>query len=191
VPVPAGGGTYTANFVQQFRLSPSASPSIGGTVAPGTAGFYDAGATVNITETPAAGWVFAGWIGNVANPSSGTTSVRMNEAQSVRAALTSESGTTAARAWTFLFTDVGLGAAYQLEINSFQLTQTAGVACKPAVVSKLPKVIGNLAPAATINGSVTINFTGCGTDARFSLSLTSSENSGGSSSTLNLTGLTQ
>lgn len=52
-------------------------------VIPASAVYYDSGAMAQITATPNAGYVFSGWAGPVANPSSSSTSVTMNAAQTV------------------------------------------------------------------------------------------------------------
>jgi len=65
--------TLTANFQVQYQLNLSASPASGGTVTPAAGGFYNAGANVNLSATPAQGYSFAGWTGDLsgtANPQS-------------------------------------------------------------------------------------------------------------------------
>jgi uncharacterized repeat protein (TIGR01451 family) len=71
---PIGGGTYTANFDAQFQIAATAAPAAGGTVsvAPSAANnFYTAYAPVMLTATPASGYIFTGFTGDVtsgANP---------------------------------------------------------------------------------------------------------------------------
>jgi uncharacterized protein (TIGR03437 family) len=62
-----GTTTYTANFKAQYLLTASyvyvGSGSV--TVSPASAdGFYDAGSTVQVTATPAAGWALRYWLGD-------------------------------------------------------------------------------------------------------------------------------
>lgn len=47
------------------------------------------------------------------------------------------------------------------------LTQTAGTACSPSVVTPMPMAYGNIAPGATVTNNITINFTGCANTVRF------------------------
>ncbi|HPN35565.1 MAG TPA: hypothetical protein PK843_13705, partial [bacterium] len=61
---PAGGGTTT--------------PSIG-------AHTYNSGTVVTVTASPASGYQFVNWTGNVANPNSATTTVTMNSSKTVTA----------------------------------------------------------------------------------------------------------
>jgi hypothetical protein len=71
---PIGGGTFTANFDTQYQIAATASPAAGGTVsiAPAAANnFYTAFAPVLLTATPASGYTFTGFTGDVtsaANP---------------------------------------------------------------------------------------------------------------------------
>jgi hypothetical protein len=85
ITVGATVATYTANFKTQYQLTISASYSAAGTVTPASGGFYDAGTVVPIGATTNTGYSFGGWSVNVANPSSASTSVTMNAAQTVTA----------------------------------------------------------------------------------------------------------
>ena len=78
-----GDYLITAMFVRQYRLIIGGSD--GGTVtSPGTGPYYtyDAGTVVNLVATPAAGYQFSRWTGNVstvANVSSASTTITMND----------------------------------------------------------------------------------------------------------------
>jgi hypothetical protein len=202
VTVPAAGGTYTATFNLQYQLAPSVSPAGSGAVAPGAAAFYNAGSTVNLTAIPAAGYGFVRWSGAVASSTSATTSITMSAPETVQAifallpttvnaALMGQSGPSSARVWAFSFTNAGPGQANSIEVTKFGLTQTAGTACKPTLISTLPAVVGSAAPNASINGTVSINFPSCPANAVFSLAMGISENGGASTSTVNLANLSQ
>jgi hypothetical protein len=202
IKLPSAGATYTATFNTLYELTPSVSPAGSGTVAPGAAAYYLSGSTVNITATPAAGYEFSNWTGNVASPTSSTTSITMSAPETVKAnfvplptkvnaALTSQTGPASARVWAFQFTNAGLGQANNVEVTNFTLTQTAGTACKPVLITELPLAVGSVAPSGTLSANVSINFSSCPANAVFSLALTNSENSGASSSVTNITGLSQ
>jgi hypothetical protein len=87
----AGGaiGNFSlTNLQPQFVLTTAANPSIGGTVTPVSGGSYNSGAVVPITATAAAGYAFVNWTstpGSVANPTSASTTITMNAAESVTA----------------------------------------------------------------------------------------------------------
>ena len=200
IEVPAKGGTYTAAFNTQYSLTASVLPAASGKITPGSGGFFNSGTVVSLTATPAAGYAFTSWTGSVANANSATTTITMSAPQTVTAnftplpttvtaALIGRTGESNARVWSFSFTNAGAGQANNVQINSFVLTQTAGTSCTPSLISALPVLVGNVAPGKVIDGKVSINFSSCGSTARFSLTMGSSENNGASSSTLTLTNL--
>jgi uncharacterized repeat protein (TIGR02543 family) len=83
-----GDKTVTANFkVQNYDLIMAVSPSEGGTTTPAEGGpySYGAGEVVDITATAAGGFVFDSWTGDVADPSSATTTVTMDGNKTVTA----------------------------------------------------------------------------------------------------------
>ena len=80
--------TYTAAFQTQYQLTTSASPSAGGSVIPGSGGFYNAGSVVPVSASPNTGYSFTGWTGNVANASTGSTTVTMSAPEAVAANFT-------------------------------------------------------------------------------------------------------
>jgi uncharacterized repeat protein (TIGR02543 family) len=172
------------------------SPAAGGTVSVASGGFYNAGTSVALTATPANGYVFSGWSGNVAKPTSASTTVLMNSPQSVVANFTAipivhgladgKSGPSNARVWSFEFVNTGAAEGTGVTIKTFVLTQTAGTACSPVVSTPIPEMVGNVAPGATIIGNVVINFSSCGSTARFSLYMVHSV-TGGQSVTASLT----
>ncbi len=198
ITVPSAAATYTATFNTQYQLSTSVSPAGGGTVSVASGGFYNAGSTVSLTATPATGYAFSSWSGNVANTKSASTTIAMNAPQSAVANFTAipivhigfngQSGPANASVVSLSFTNSGIAAGNGVTIVSFTLTQTAGTACSPVITTPLPEVVGNVAPDATIKGSVVINFSSCATNARFSASMLHSV-TGGASFTASLTNL--
>ncbi len=202
ITVPAKGATYTATFNTQYSLNTSVFPAASGKITPGSGRYFNSGTVVKLVATPATGYAFTSWTGNVANPVSAATTTTMIEPEevtanftplptTVTAALASKSGTSNDRVWNFSFTNAGPGQANNIQINSFALTQTAGAPCSPVVVSTLPLTVGSVAPKKVIDGKVSIDFTGCTSTVRFSLAMGSSENGGASSSVLNLTALAE
>jgi uncharacterized repeat protein (TIGR02543 family) len=71
-----------------FALTTAASPSTGGTVTGG--GSYNAGAVVTVTATPAAGYAFAGWSGDLTGTANPAT-ISMNANHAVTATFTANS----------------------------------------------------------------------------------------------------
>ncbi len=75
--------TITANFSQAtLTMAVSGSGSVTPAVGSHT---YPVGATVNISATPASGWQFSGWTGDVADANSATTSMTMDTDKTVTA----------------------------------------------------------------------------------------------------------
>ena len=94
VNVGATAATYTATFKTQCQLTMAASPAAGGSVVPPSGAFYDAGAVVNVTATPASGYQFNIWSGPVAEANSASTSVTMSAAETITANFASLTGIT-------------------------------------------------------------------------------------------------
>jgi hypothetical protein len=92
----------------------------------------------------------------------------------------SKTGAANARVWTLTITNNGPAAANSLQMNSFNLTQTAGAACTPVITppSTLPLNLGGLAPGGSTVVDMTIDFTGCAANARFTAMFTFSANDG-------------
>ena len=86
--------SYSSSYTTQYQLTVNASPAAGGSVAPASGSFYNAGTPVVVTASPASGYVFANWSGSVASASSASTSVTLSAAQTVTANFASLSGIT-------------------------------------------------------------------------------------------------
>jgi endo-1,4-beta-xylanase len=74
--------------------------------------------------------------------------------------------------WTLTATNGSAGPAYATQINGLTLTQTSGAACTPVITppSAYPVVLGDIPANGSASASFTINFTGCGTQAKFTMS---------------------
>ncbi len=85
------------------------------------------------------------------------------------ASLGTRSGTQGARQWPLRVRNTGPVAVFGTQVSQVLLTQTAGPACSPSVVTPMPMAYGNIAPGATVTNNVTINFTGCANTVRFKM----------------------
>jgi M6 family metalloprotease-like protein len=77
ITVPADAVTYTANFKLQYELRTSVNPSGSGNVIPdcGSGCWFDNGSSVDLSASPANGYLFGNWTGGVngtSNPISAT-----------------------------------------------------------------------------------------------------------------------
>jgi hypothetical protein len=114
------------------------------------------------------------------------------------ASISSKSGLAPARHWSITLTNHVLATANAnaAQITGVALTQTFGAACSPPPtitdpapppLPTNPLPIGNLAPGAFAAATVTINFSGCGSSARFRAVISFAANGGSysGSTTLN------
>jgi hypothetical protein len=95
-----------------------------------------------------------------------------------------KSGPQNARIWEFAMGNNGPGSALGAEITSITLVQTLGPACTPVIETPLPAQAGNMAPKAVVDVPVTINFTGCASNAAFKVTATESANNGTATGTI-------
>ncbi|HME00133.1 MAG TPA: glycoside hydrolase family 9 protein [Terriglobia bacterium] len=87
--------------------------------------------------------------------------------------ITATSGSQSARNWTITLNNNGPFGANAAEIDSLHLTQTGGAACSPLVnPAQFPVNVGNIGWGGSALGVVTINFTGCPSNARFTVNFT-------------------
>jgi len=75
--------SYTADFQTQYQLTTGVNLSLAGTVSPASGTYYNAGTIVHLGASAKPGYKFLNWTGNVANPSSASTTVTMNQPQNV------------------------------------------------------------------------------------------------------------
>ena len=87
-------------------------------------------------------------------------------------AVTGKTGAQNARVWTVTATNGTVGTAYATQITGLTLTQTSGAACAPVITppSSFPVSLGDIPAGGSAGASFTINFTGCATLARFTMS---------------------
>jgi len=87
ITTPSAGTTYTANFKTQYLLTTAVSPANSGTLTPtpaGSSGYYDAGATVQLTAAPSNGYVFSSFSGDLSG-STNPQNITMSAAHTVTA----------------------------------------------------------------------------------------------------------
>jgi hypothetical protein len=171
-------------------LTIQVSPAAGGTTNPIPGSYSETtDSVVLLTATPNVGYSFIGWSPNVADPTNPSTTVTMDQSQTVTANfmplsttmfgnIIGKTGPQNARVWTLSLLNNGPGGAFGGAINSLALVQTFGVACTPVIGNAFPLAVGNLAPAQTGTANVTVNFTGCAASARFTARFTYSANGG-------------
>ena len=187
---PTTAGTYTASFSTAYLLTVNVSPSGSGTATPTSGTYYAPSTIVNLGATANTGYVFSSWTGPVASSSSASTTVTMSGPETVTAnfnggptslgggTIGAKSGPQSARVWRINIGNNGPGVALGAELTNLVLTQTSGAPCAPTITSSLPAVAGTIAPHASAVADVTINFSGCPTNALFKAAETMSANSG-------------
>ena len=177
--------------VTQYKFTSGTNPANGGTITAG--GWLDAGSVVTVQATPAAGYKFAYFSGDLTgatNPQSLTMNGPKNVAanfQALAPVLTAAvaakaNGTIAGqRVWTIRLSDTGAGPALGAQMTGVTLTQVSGTACSPAAsaVTTFPVAVGDIAVGANATGAVTLGFGGCpDSTARFTAKVNFSANSG-------------
>src|SRR5450759_220837 len=110
---------------------------------------------------------------------------RASAGVTLNVAIAAKSGALNNRLWTLSVTNAGPGVAQSVWINNVTLTQTYGAACTPAVLPRVPAyppafpiVVGDLDQGAAGAGAIHLDFTGCATTARFTVTIGLSANAG-------------
>jgi hypothetical protein len=188
VTAPSTAVTITANFKTQFLLTTAVSPSLTeGSISPAS-GFVDAGSIIPVSATANAGYAFTGFTGGL----SGTTTpqnITVNAPVTVTAnfaagptslggSLGIKSGPQNARVWPFTIGNNGPGVALGAQITSLTLQETSGAPCTPVISTPMPASAGDIGPHATSTVNVTIDFTGCPSNAFFKATAILSANGG-------------
>lgn len=192
----AGAASYIATFKTSYLLTTAASPASGGAVSPVSGTYYPEGAVVQLTAAPQNGYTFTGWTGNVASDSRASTTVTMRAPQSVTASfgpsgatslsgnIVAKAGPGSARVWSVQINNSGPSAGVAAQISGIFLAQAGGAACTPVISSAPPVAAGNMAPDASVIVPLTIDFSGCAANARFTVSIGLSANNGTASGSI-------
>jgi uncharacterized repeat protein (TIGR01451 family) len=130
VTAPSASTTYTANFNSQFPLATNSNPAGGGTITanPSSAdGYYNSGSDVQLTATPAAGYYFASWSGDITGTISPAT-VTMSAARSVTAnfAIITNPVLSITKTHAGNFTKGQGGASYTVTVSNTGTAATSG-----------------------------------------------------------------
>jgi endo-1,4-beta-xylanase len=96
---------------------------------------------------------------------------KMLPGHGLRFSSSSKAGAKDTRVVTLTATNGDVGPAYATQINSFTLHQIWGRRCSPVVTApgSFPILLGDIAASASASAAFTIDFAGCGDDARFEL----------------------
>jgi alpha-galactosidase len=93
------------------------------------------------------------------------------------------------RLWKLTLTNQGPGTAFRTRVTSFALTQTAGSrGCSARVLLPFPLLLGQVLPSKSISADVPIDFSKCGEDVRFAVSIVFVANNGAEVGTLTESG---
>ncbi len=111
-----------------------------------------------------------GDVNTVNNASSDFASVQLGSI-ALQGTIATKSGPSNARVWSINVANHGGAPAYEVTLPSFTLTQTFGTTCAPAITSPnaFPLMLGMISGGSSATGNVTIDFSGCPNNARFTL----------------------
>jgi len=197
-----GNVTGSGNFTVIYEVIFEDPLAIESATIPVTANVTGANPQTNVTATAQVG--FAPWYDNTPGSSAGTplslgTSLTATAGPLPRfinsfsapvnlfsftpctqlsGLITAKSGAANARIWTATLTNIGSSPAAASQITGLTLLQSFGPACTPVISTPFPVAVGDLAPAASGSGSVTIDFSGCSALARFTTKLSYSSDGG-------------
>jgi len=181
--------TFVAQFSTEYLLNAAASPSSGGQVT--GSGWYADSANATVAAIPNAGFLFTGFSGDLSGnaapqtlwmsgPKTVTGLFIPMPGATLSVLISSKSGPQNARQWTITLTNSGPGVAYSPMIHGLILTQTYGAACVPMRVSPAAFPIGlsSLNSGANTTGSAQFDFSSCPANARFTVVVVFTANSG-------------
>jgi hypothetical protein len=192
VTVPSATVEYIATFEAQYQLTLNKPANGAITVQPPSAsGFYSGGSTVSVSASANPGYVFSNFTGDLTGsvqpqnvvmlqPHSVGAQVSPIPAQvpQLIASIISKAGDATARVWTIQLNNAGPGTSSDTSLVSLGITQVFGTACTtpPAIRTTLPASLGAIAPVASAQIPVTIDFSACPALARFSVDVHSTAN---------------
>ncbi len=185
-----------------YQLSLNVSPVGAGSVSVSPSGpNYPEHTLANLTAYANLGYGFSSWSGNVTNPNTASTTIMMDNNESVTAnlqalpqtltgSISNKTGSQGARRWTLRVDNPNSYAVNSASLYSFDLSQTAGPTCTPTLTAPaaFPASIGNISAGGYRTIQVTINFNGCNSSTRFTANFSFAGNNGanwGSASVLN------
>ncbi|MGA8037221.1 MAG: choice-of-anchor Q domain-containing protein [Candidatus Acidiferrales bacterium] len=172
-----------------YTLTIQAISAAGGTTDPPPGVYAYPVGTVRVIKAIAnPGDIFGGWSGYATAPSLTTTTVVMNQPQSIVANFTDPKTTVAGnivnkvgsannRFWIMSLTNNGPGYVIGAYITSFTLVQTAGAACTPIYGSAGPGVT-NIPVGQTADFQEYFDFSSCPAAARFTATFGFTANNG-------------
>jgi hypothetical protein len=143
-------------------------------------------ATTFTANTQAGNYTVTATAGGVAVPANFALTNAVPGSTSLGGTIGGKSGPQSARVWVFEVGDNGPGSALGAAITGITLVQTGGAACTPVITNptSFPLAAGNIAPKATANVNVTIDFAGCASNAAFKVTATESANNGAATGTI-------
>jgi hypothetical protein len=110
--------------------------------------------------------------------------------EELSAMITDKGGLQNARGWTVTLTNTIFNSAgVNAQIDGLTLSQSSGAACAPVITNPatFPLVLGNILANGKASGTVTLDFTGCPSNARFTATIPFSGNNGAVSGSKTLT----
>jgi len=202
--VPDTATTYIASFGSEYQLTTLT--GTGGTVQPGSGGWFAAGTTPVIIATAAAGYVFNAWDlttggGWITNPASAATTVMIDGPTTVtanvlavsttlKAVVTSKGGTLGGvRTWTIELRNSAASPVAAARLTGLGLS--ASGACRPTVTSALPLELGDIPVGGARSGTLSVNFAGCTKLAKFNGSIAFSADGGATAGVTRVQGVNQ
>ena len=125
ITVPSSATTYTAYFNTQYQLTTGVG-SGSGTVSPTSGNYYNAGTSVPIMASPNPGYTFSSWSGPAVSPSSASTTVVMNAAETVTANFTATvTSAISVTPGSLNFGNVNLGSSKSLPLTVKNVSATS------------------------------------------------------------------
>jgi hypothetical protein len=190
--------SYSANFLTEYQLTTMVSPSVGGQVSPQTGTWFTAGTDAQLVPMANAGFVFTGFSGALSgetspqvlamnSPETVTANFTSTPAATQSAVVSSKSGPANARQWTITITNSGPGTAYNLQFAGLIFNQTFGTACTPVRDTPLlPAALGDVPVNSAVQQNVTLDFSSCPANARFTVNIIYLANGGSSGGLIQL-----